>query len=182
MERTYTLYLHPLDSIYAGGLYKQGKETKVRQLRFMLERGATLPTRATDGSAGYDLAAMGRHDLSETMRAMVDTGVHVEVPDGYVGLVFERSSLCRRGFSLMNKVAVIDSDYRGSLTLPLTWSDSYIKTHDSLDEDMCEIGVIDAGERIAQLVVVPCLTAEPVAVAALSETGRGDGGFGSTGA
>lgn len=142
------------------------------QLRFRLDKGAVLPTKAHRGDAGYDLAALGDWDFTSDQTVLVDTGVHVAIPDGYVGLVFERSSLHRRGFSLQNKVGVIDGSYRGSIGLPLRWHQT----------EANRAGVIEDGQRIAQLVVVPCLDLEPVAVSMLPGTERGDGGFGSTGA
>lgn len=142
------------------------------QLRFRLDKGAVLPTKAHHGDAGYDLAALGDWDFTSSQTVMVDTGVHVAIPDGYVGLVFERSSLHKLGFSLQNKAGVIDCSYRGSIKLPLRWHPTEANGS----------GVIEDGQRVAQLVVVPCLDLEPIAVAELPDTERGEGGFGSTGA
>lgn len=142
-----------------------------KQLRFKLDKGALLPTKAHSGDAGYDLAALGDWDFTSNQTVLVDTGVHVAIPDGYVGLVLERSSLHRLGFSLQNKVGVIDSPYRGSIKLPVKWH----PTEGNVG------GSISDGQRIAQLVVVPCLDYEAIAVAELPDTERGEGGFGSTG-
>lgn len=142
-----------------------------KQLRFTLDKGADLPTKAHPGDAGYDLAVLGDQKFTSDAVRMVDTGVHVAIPDGYVGLVIERSSLHKHGFALVNSVGVIDSSYRGSIKLPLRWQPLSANRP----------GVIRDGERVAQLVVVPCLDWEPISVAELPGTERGDGGFGSSG-
>ena len=98
---------------------------------------------------------------------MVRTGVSVEIPEGWVGLVAVRSSVGRRGIVLSNSVAVIDADYRGEILLSLR-ATRYGE-------------IVGIGERIAQLVIVPCFTGGVEVVDALSPTVRADGGFGSTG-
>lgn len=142
-------------------------------MKYMLAPGATAPTRATEGSAGYDLTA---HLPGHGHRAkfvhphgvtVMHTGVSVAIPTGYVGLVYVRSSLGARGLMLANGTGVIDSDYRGEIILKLTSHQGGIN--------------IGHGERIAQLVIVPILTPELEQADCLDETGRGTGGFGSTG-
>lgn len=134
---------------------------------------AKLPQRATSGSAGYDLCA----DLAEPLellpgeRKKVPTGIAIGIGDaGIVGLVYARSGLSvKHGIAPINCVGVIDSDYRGELLVPLT-------NHGQ------EAYVIQPGERIAQLLLAPVFLPELVEVDELEETGRGTGGFGSTGA
>ena len=130
---------------------------------------ATTPTRGTPGAAGLDLYADEDAFVVDYSSTMVRTGIAVEVPEGYVGLLFLRSSMGKTGVSLTNSVGVIDSDYRGELKLSLTYS----------------IGngghFIRRGDRIAQLVVLPAPTFDLIEVDELSYTDRGTGGFGSTG-
>ena len=101
---------------------------------------------------------------------MVGTGVAAEIPKGHVGLVFPRSGLAsKKQVTLANCVGVIDSGYRGEIKAPLyNFGDRY--------------RMLSAGERVCQLVVMPYVTCECVEVESLSETERGEGGFGSTGA
>lgn len=142
----------------------------MNQIRFRLDRGAVLPTRATDGSAGYDLCIKDEVALKDVTPsfAMGHTGVHVEIPSGYVGIVAIRSSVgAKLGVTLSNGVGIIDSDYRGEIGIPMVNLSGQART-------------FPAGERVAQIIVVKCITPEPIAVAKLSETDRGDGGFGST--
>ncbi len=132
---------------------------------------AKLPTYGTNQSAGADLyvcleepVTIGPGDT-----AFLPTGIAVAVPEGYVGLVFARSSLgCKRGLAPANKVGVIDSDYRGEIRVVL-------HNHSS------ETQTVEDGERVAQLVVVPVLAPELVETEELDDTQRGIGGFGSTG-
>ncbi|HWQ51162.1 MAG TPA: dUTP diphosphatase [Terriglobales bacterium] len=132
---------------------------------------AKAPARATEGSAGLDLTAAlpTPSSIPSGARALIPTGIAVALEPGTVGLVFARSGLAtKHGIALSNGVGVIDSDYRGEVRVGLV----------NLSE---EAYVIEPGERIAQLVVVPICMPEPVLVEKLPETGRGAGGFGSTG-
>ena len=136
-----------------------------------LNEKATLPTYGSEFSAGADLYALCDEDIlflpGETK--FVHTGLSMEIPEGYAGLIYARSGLaCKRGLAPANKVGVVDSDYRGEVMVALhNHSDSVQK--------------ISAGERIAQLVVTPFLKAEFFESEALFDTVRGEGGFGSTG-
>jgi dUTP pyrophosphatase len=135
-----------------------------------LKREATVPSRAHEGDAGLDLYASEAAHLGPEERWSVGTGVAIEVPDGHAGLVLPRSGLAQEhGISLVNAPGLIDSGYRGELRVLL------------LNTDPAEIFRVEPGERIAQLVIVPIALAEPVEVEALSESARGDGGFGSSG-
>ena len=141
------------------------------KLRFArLRENAVLPTRAHQGDAGLDLYAAQPAHLGPGERWSVATGVAVEIPDGHAGLVLPRSGLARKhGIALVNSPGLIDAGYRGELTVLL------------LNTDPAEVYRVEAGDRIAQLVVVAVATAEPVEVEALAESARGDGGFGSSG-
>lgn len=132
---------------------------------------AILPTRGSAEAAGYDLYACIKERLlipaGET--AEVPTGLAIEVPRGYAGLVYGRSGLaCRKGLAPANKVGVCDSDYRGEYLI-------YLHNHSKAD------AWVEPQERIAQLVVTPFLEVDFQEAETLSETGRGSGGFGSTG-
>ena len=133
-------------------------------MKYTLAPGATAPTRATEGSAGYDLAAYipkrTRQVKFVQLRGLtvIRTGVSVAIPTGYVGLVYVRSSLGARGLMLTHGTGVIDSDYRGEIILKLT---SYQGTIE-----------INHGDRIAQLVIVPIFTPELEQVETLDEPER----------
>jgi len=136
-----------------------------------MDKRAILPTYGTKYSAGADLYALLDEDLviapSETV--LVHTGICMEIPTGLVGLVFARSGLAtKKGLAPANKVGVIDSDYRGEIMVPL-----YNHTK--------EEKVIKHGERIAQIIFMPYIMEQFDEVDELSETVRGEGGFGSTG-
>ena len=140
-----------------------------------LHPDAKAPARATDWSAIWDLTALGFAYIDEEGEefetypgiAKYRTGIAVEIPPGYVGLVFPRSSLFKTGMDLTNCVGVIDSDYRGEIAFVFRVVDIGKK--------------YDIGYRIGQLVIIPCPAVEMVEVDELSQTERGQGGFGSTG-
>ena len=137
-----------------------------------------IPTRATDGSAGYDLAAADGAVIDFGGGIVISTGWSVEIPPGHVGFVKERSSIAIRGcvadgFVIVDdkgsavRAGVIDSDYRGEILVMLR------------NESPRSVAIV-AGSRIAQLVVIPCVLGNSVEVDDLDDTGRGTGGFGST--
>jgi dUTP pyrophosphatase len=131
---------------------------------------ARLPTHAHEGDAGYDLYALEAADLAPGARAMVRTGVAVEIPPGHAGLVLPRSgTAARHGIALVNAPGLIDTGYRGELKVLL------------LNTDRAEPFAVAAGDRVAQLVVVAVQTPPVEEVAALTATQRGEGGFGSSG-
>ena len=135
--------------------------------------GAALPGRATPGSAAADLRAVCGDEgvtLQPMGRAVIPTGIAVELPGPeYVALVFARSGLAvKNGLTLSNGVGVIDSDYRGEISVGLVNLSDKPYT-------------VQNGERIAQLVIAPVLLPEIVLTDCLPDTDRGDGGFGSTG-
>ena len=132
--------------------------------------GATLPKRAHEGDAGLDLYACEAAHIGPGERWSVGTGVGVQIPDGHAGLVLPRSGLARdHGIALVNSPGLIDSGYRGELRVLL------------LNTDPAETFRVEPGDRIAQLVITPIALAEPVETAALTESARGGGGFGSSG-
>ena len=137
-----------------------------------LDERAVLPTYGSEFAAGADLYAVtdGDVEILPNETKLIKTGLALEIPHGYAGLIYARSGLAsKRGLAPANKVGVVDADYRGEVMVAL-------HNHSNLPQK------ISAGERIAQLVVAPFLKAEFTAVDELSDTVRGEGGFGSTGA
>ena len=132
---------------------------------------ATVPSYGSEFAAGADLYACidGEVQIKPHTTVVVPTGIAIELPEGFAGLIYARSGLAtKKGLAPANKVGVVDCDYRGEVKVAL---------HNHSEE----VQTIVAGERIAQLVIAPYLTAEFVECEALSETVRGEGGFGSTG-
>lgn len=120
------------------------------------------------GDAGIDLRTTTAEDIAPGETRIVGTGVRMEIPEGYVGLCFPRSGLAsKKGVTLANCVGVIDSGYRGEVMAPLR-------------NQSGEHAFIDRGERVFQLIVMPFPSIE-VVEGPVSDTERGDGGFGSTG-
>ena len=136
-----------------------------------LNENAVIPTYGTEYSAGADLYALTDAALTIPPHStvMLSTGISIEIPVGYCGLIFARSGLAsKRGLAPANKVGVIDADYRGEVKVAL---------HNHTDTPQ----IVENGERVAQLAIVPFLKAEFTVVDGLSDTERGEGGFGSTG-
>lgn len=139
------------------------------RVEFTVEDGASLPEYATPGAAGMDLRARTAVTLEPLERALVSTGLRMRLPEGYEAQIRPRSGLAlRHGISMVNTPGTIDSDYRGEIGVLLVNLGS-------------EAVRLEAGERIAQMVVCPVVRAEIAAVHALDDTERGEGGFGSTG-
>ena len=125
--------------------------------------------RAYPGDAGLDLASAERVELAPGARAVVGTGLAVAIPFGYAGFVQPRSGLAaKHGIAVVNSPGLVDSGYRGELKVVL------------LNTDRDEAFVVEPGMRIAQLVVVPVTTPEPVEVTELPASERGERGFGSS--
>lgn len=136
-----------------------------------LNPAAKRPEYATEGSAGMDLSALPEAPITVPAggRALIPTGIALEIPKGYGGFVFPRSGLSyRSGITMCNSVGVIDCDYTGELK---------IAVHNISDQEY----TIEPGDRIAQLVFLPVGIAELVECEDLNHTERGSGGFGSTG-
>jgi dUTP pyrophosphatase len=149
------------------------EQRPVRVLFRRLSPEARAPTRAHAGDAGYDLRSVESASLSPGERALVRTGVSVAIPGGYAGLVLPRSGLAvRHGISLVNAPGLIDSGYRGEIRVPL------------INHDPVESFEVERDMRIAQLVLVRAAGAAFVEVELLEAgtDGRGEGGFGSSGA
>lgn len=135
-------------------------------MKVKLDPGAYMPERAHIEDAGYDLRSPVEGCLSAGKSVVIDTGVHVQVPHGYVGMLKSKS-----GLNVWHNIVgegVIDSGYTGSICVKLY-------NHGSNDYK------IEVGDKISQLVILPILTPEIELVATLEETDRGDNGFGSTG-
>lgn len=130
---------------------------------------AKEPTYGSDEAAGADLYAAEAVWIHPGEVKLVDTGIAVEIPENYFGGLFPRSGLAtKRGLRLANCVGVIDSDYRGPVKV-------------ALFNDSNKVQEVEVGERIAQMIVIPYITTNFVEVKELSDTIRGEGGFGSTG-
>ncbi|NSW83666.1 MAG: dUTP diphosphatase [Syntrophothermus sp.] len=144
----------------------------VKKLSAKVGSSVSLPFYATEGAAGMDLCACLEEEIivKPLERVQVPTGIAVKIPSHVVGLVFPRSgNAWRLGMTLSNAVGVIDSDYTGEIRVLIT----------NLDPERPFI--VKPGDRIAQLVFVPVLSARLELVEELEETERGSGGFGSTG-
>lgn len=132
-----------------------------------LDKNAVIPKYAKDGDAGLDLTATA-YKVNEKGQYVYTSDLALEIPDGYVGLLFPRSSICKKDLEMTNSVGVIDSNYRGPIK--------------SVFNPTCEDPEIyELGERFAQLIIIPYPKIEFEEVEELSETERGSGGYGSTG-
>ena len=143
------------------------EEISVKKLR----QKAILPTFGSPESAGADLYACleAPVEVSPGQTVFIPTGLAMALPTGYVGLVYARSGLaCKQDLAPANKVGVVDSDYRGEITVVL-------HNHGKKPQ------TVENGERIAQLLITPVLTPEYTLAEELSDTARSGGGFGSTG-
>ena len=128
-----------------------------------------VPDRAYEGDAGLDLAACERHELGPGERAVVGTGLAVEIPPGFAGFVQPRSGLAaKHGITILNSPGLVDSGYRVEVRVIL------------LNTDRAETFVVEPGMRIAQLVVQAVEPVEPDEVGELAESERGARGFGSS--
>jgi dUTP pyrophosphatase len=140
-------------------------EVSIRRLR----EDAVLPQQAYAGDAGLDLAACEEVALGPGERAVVPTGIAVEIPEGYAGFVQPRSGLAaRHGIAIVNSPGLIDSGYRGEIRVVL------------LNTDASEPFTVEPGTRIAQLVVAPVASVRLVEVDELATSERGARGFGSS--
>lgn len=162
-----------------------------------LHENAVIPSYSKKGDAGMDLTAVDRYfDLEGNV--VYRTGLAIEIPEGYVGLLFPRSSVCKKDLSLCNCIGVIDSNYRGEILAKFKPTLAFEVEDDSeFDEDkfrywndvVCPKGQFGnyahlnygTGDRIAQLIILPYPQIEFEEVEELTETERGGDGFGSTG-
>lgn len=136
-----------------------------------LNQEATIPEYATTGDAGLDLTAISKTKPAQFTDGSIvyGTGLAIEIPEGYVGLLFPRSSISRYGLMLTNSVGVIDSSFRGEIQLKFKPVGNY---------SPLEYGV---GERVGQLIILPYPQIELVEAQELSDSERGSGSYGSTG-
>ena len=142
-------------------------EIKIKRLN----KRAKIPTFGTEFSAGADLYCAEEHEISvcSGQKCSIGTGISMEIPEGYVGLVFARSGLaCKNGLRLCNSVGVIDADYRGEIKVVLHNDSEYVRE-------------IKPGERVAQMIIMPYPKVSFIEVEDLSDTVRGESGFGGTG-
>ena len=132
-----------------------------------LHPDSVLPIYAKPGDAGMDLVAISEEWNEGNTLVTYDTGLSMEIPEGYVGLIFPRSSISKTILELANSVGVIDSGYRGPIMLKFRYPE--------------EGFVYDVGDRIGQIIILPYPEVQFEEVAELNSTERGDGAFGSTG-
>lgn len=133
---------------------------------------AVVPTKAHESDAGFDLVATSvKSDRDGNL--VYGTSLAVEIPRGYVGLIFPRSSICMRQMFLTNAVGVIDCGYRGEVMAKFKYTNGGILKEYG--------GIYKVGDRIAQLIIMPYPEVEFKEVEELSDSDRGDGGYGSTG-
>ena len=134
-----------------------------------LDKRATVPSYGSEFAAGADLYSLEAVEIAPHQTVLVHTGIALELPVGYAGLVYARSGLAsKRDLAPANKVGVIDCDYRGEVMV-------------ALHNHGTKVQAVESGERIAQLVITPYITAAFEESETLSDTVRGEGGFGSSG-
>ena len=132
-----------------------------------LHENAIIPKYAKSGDAGLDLTAISETWNEDNTIVTYDTGLAIEIPEEYVGLLFPRSSVSKTSLILSNSVGVIDSGYRGTIMCKYRYPEEGL--------------VYDVGDRIAQLIIIPYPQIEFEEVEELSETERGSGSYGHTG-
>jgi dUTP pyrophosphatase len=134
-----------------------------------LDQAAIIPSYAKEGDAGLDLVAINEKTVDGNGFGYIEygTGIAVEIPPHHVGLLFPRSSISNTGLIMANSVGVIDSGYRGEIKLRFRWVADSVK--------------YKTGERVAQLVIVPCPEVELIETEEFTNSERGEGGFGHTG-
>lgn len=158
-----------------------------------VDERAKLPTRGSNSAAGYDLYALDSVTIEGGQTAFIDTGLSIEIPEGYFGAIYARSGLaCKHNLRPANCVGIIDSDYRGNIKVALHNDRESVKVAKQfvsgnafisrvvLDDDAPFR--IEAGDRIAQLVVQKFEEINFIESDELADSERGEGGFGSTGA
>jgi len=137
-----------------------------------LHPNAVVPKYAKTGDAGLDLTAISK-SFDDAGNVVYGIGLAVEIPAGYVGLIFPRSSNAKTDLYLTNHVGVIDSGYRGELMFKFRISDSA--------KNFQEARLYEVGDRVGQLIIIPYPSIEFEEVEELSDSERGAGGFGSSG-
>ena len=142
-----------------------------------LHPNAVIPTYAKDGDAGMDLTAVTK-SYDRDGNIVYGTGLAFEIPKGYVGLVFPRSSLSRLDIALSNCVGVIDSGYRGEVTVKFKPAMLFNREQRPI---ILNNRIYEVGERVAQIIIIPYPQITFIEADELSETERGTGGYGSSG-
>ena len=142
-----------------------------------LHPNAVIPTYAKDGDAGMDLTAVTK-SYDRDGNIVYGTGLAFEIPEGYVGLVFPRSSLSRLDIALSNCVGVIDSGYRGEVTVKFKPAMLFNREQRPI---ILNNRIYEVGERVAQIIIIPYPQITFIEADELSETERGAGGYGSSG-
>ncbi len=135
-----------------------------------------MPSKAYSADAAFDLTATSRH-YDEQGNLVYGFGIAVDIPEGYAGLIFPRSSLCKYGLVLTNSVGVIDAGFHGEISAKFKPTLEYVKNHPAIVEPQ----VYEVGDRIAQLVILPLPKVSFTAVDNLPDSDRGANGSGSTG-
>lgn len=138
---------------------------------------AVIPTIARKGDAGMDITATSRH-YDKDGNVVFGTGLAFEIPKGYVGFLFPRSSNAKKDLILTNSVGVVDSGYRGEVTFKFKPSAFF---SDDEDDSMFGFNTYEVGDRVGQIIIMPVPAFSFVEVDELSETERGTGGYGSSG-
>lgn len=146
-----------------------------------LSESAVIPAKAHASDAGFDLTATSCH-IDDYGAMVYGTGIAMEIPDGYVGLVFPRSSIAKKDIVLSNCVGVIDSGYRGEVMAKFKPT-NFFKEYNNRRGICCPIdgSIYGIGDRIAQIIIMPIPEVEFDVVSTLSDSDRGNGGYGSTG-
>ncbi|MBR2022194.1 MAG: hypothetical protein IJ997_00735 [Mycoplasmataceae bacterium] len=147
-----------------------------------LNPNATIPTRAKEGDAGYDMTAIDIEIKNNILT--VHTGIALEIPIGYAGFLFPRSSICKTDLSLTNSVGVIDSNYRGEVMCKFRIHDNVFEQNNNNLYSVNSRNVNNIykiGDRCCQLIILPVPDISFVEQSELTSSDRGSGGFGSTG-
>jgi len=151
-------------------------EVKIKRLH----KDSVIPKYAKSGDAGLDLTAISKvFDVDNNIMSY-GTGLAIEIPEGYVGLLFPRSSCYKKRISLSNSVGVIDSGYRGEITFKYRTNYMRWKIDKEFNMDTSKYEY-EIGDRIGQLIIIPYPKIELVEVDELSDSERGIGGYGSSG-
>ena len=146
-----------------------------------LHKDAVIPSYAKHGDAGMDLTAISKH-YDDCGNVCFDTGLSFEIPNGFVGFLFARSSLSKTDLSLANHVGVIDSGYRGSVKFKFKPLGNVFEDNGAIiNLHPASLTNYEVGDRIGQIIIMPVPKIELIEVDELSESERGDSGFGSTG-
>jgi len=152
-----------------------------------LHPDAVTPSYAKEGDAGLDLVAVSNDLNEDTLLQEMGTGIAVEIPTGFVGLIYPRSSITKQGTRLANCVGVVDSGYRGEIKFKFDLSPINVlsTTMDNMNHkgagDLPSLHGYEIGDKIGQLIITPIPTITLKEVTELSDSERGKGGFGSTG-